>query len=104
MENIWWKTDWEGVKLTGWDQLTGGTFNKADRGSYACIYGGKINQPTTITTVNIEQSASARRKADICKNAELTSQRRQGRLCRIVQTNHVATCLAVSTFPSVELN
>ena len=48
MENIWWKTDWEGVKLTGWDQLPGGTFNKADRGSYACIYGGKINQqPST---------------------------------------------------------
>ena len=41
-----------GVELTVGDKLTGGetwgdqTFNKADRGSYACIYRGKINGET----------------------------------------------------------
>ena len=48
--DCWRWVDW-GNELTGGDELTGGTswlggdqtFNKADRGSYACIYGGKIN-------------------------------------------------------------
>ena len=50
-----------GVELTVGDKLTGGetwgdqTFNKADRGSYACIYGGKINGETNQSTINIQQ-------------------------------------------------
>ena len=69
-----------GVELTVGDKLTGGetrlltrptqaampvhhqTFNMADRGSYACIYGGKL-MVTAINhhqPVNVEQSASER--------------------------------------------
>ena len=69
-----------GDELTGWVELTGGTrwlggdkligrtFNKADRGIYACVYEGKINGDIIINRTNIEQSASGKWKADICKN------------------------------------
>ena len=39
--------------------MTGVTFNKADRGSYACIYGGRINGDTDQPTSEV-QSASGR--------------------------------------------
>ena len=66
-----------GDELTGWVELTGGTrwlggdkligrtFNKADRGIYACVYEGKINGDIIINRTNIEQSASGKWKADI---------------------------------------
>ena len=57
--------------MTRGGKLTGG-IRRLTRptGSYACIFGGKINGDIDrpIDRANIEQSASGRWKADICND------------------------------------
>ena len=83
VENFWWKIfggnfllkifgRLGGVELTIEDELSGGLLTRLTGAAMTVYMEEKLlvtsnNQPTTIDMANVEQSASARWKADICK-------------------------------------